>query len=384
LNAAHPHDQLSAYLDGELSSEERAQVDAHLAGCSACGAQLAELAAVDALAREMPVEAPAGYFEALPARIRARVPPRRRATLPAWAMLVAASLLVAVIAPVVMQQLTRARAPLPASAPAPEVLAPPAAKDDSAGTTAPAPPPATPAPGTDADTGLAETLSKREAAPKLRRDEESARERSPGVAQNEAAFASPPQDAPRPQAPAPATVGRTAAAEEDKKSGEGEAPPLEDERRQVPQAAEMAEAQGAAGVRAKAGPPARDGEAYDEVSPNKASDAAAKPQAKRGLTATGEAQLRALTRQVPQTAAQARALREKWRQVAETEPGGAGDEARVRVVELGAEAFRLAQDPADRERALSDARAYLARPDAAQRARVSRVWERLSASPSPR
>jgi len=46
-------DHLSAYLDGELSSIERASIDAHLAECAACRATLDELRKVVARARTL-------------------------------------------------------------------------------------------------------------------------------------------------------------------------------------------------------------------------------------------------------------------------------------------------------------------------------------------
>ena len=52
-------------------------------------------------------------------------------------------------------------------------------------------------------------------------------------------------------------------------------------------------------------------------------------------------------------------------------------EARVRAVEAGALAFRLGRDPLDRDRARDDARAYLARPDAAQAARIRALLDTL-------
>ena len=50
----HETDRLSDYLDGELSPQERAQVEAHLAGCRECAATLEELRAVARAAAELP------------------------------------------------------------------------------------------------------------------------------------------------------------------------------------------------------------------------------------------------------------------------------------------------------------------------------------------
>ncbi|HEV7503267.1 MAG TPA: zf-HC2 domain-containing protein, partial [Vicinamibacteria bacterium] len=102
--SSHPAERLSAFLDGELSTADRAQVESHLRECPACAHELEELAAVDAFAREVPVPAPDGYFEELPARVRARV--RRPARIPRpalWAVAAAAAVMAVVVTPVVLQ-----------------------------------------------------------------------------------------------------------------------------------------------------------------------------------------------------------------------------------------------------------------------------------------
>jgi hypothetical protein len=53
------------------------------------------------------------------------------------------------------------------------------------------------------------------------------------------------------------------------------------------------------------------------------------------------------------------------------------DEARVRTVESGLEAWRLGEEEADREIAREDARDYLAREDAAQPGRVEALLATL-------
>jgi tetratricopeptide (TPR) repeat protein len=52
-------ERLSEYLDEELPPDERAQVESHLAGCSACRTVLGELRAVTARAAALPPSAPA-------------------------------------------------------------------------------------------------------------------------------------------------------------------------------------------------------------------------------------------------------------------------------------------------------------------------------------
>jgi hypothetical protein len=57
------------------------------------------------------------------------------------------------------------------------------------------------------------------------------------------------------------------------------------------------------------------------------------------------------------------------------------DEARVRVVETGVEAWRVGADSSDLARLREDAAGYLARRDAAQPARVRALLEGLPATP---
>ncbi len=66
----HPRELLSAYLDGELAQTERAEVEAHLADCSSCGALLDDFRAMAATAtREEPPPVPTD----LRSRIRLKV-----------------------------------------------------------------------------------------------------------------------------------------------------------------------------------------------------------------------------------------------------------------------------------------------------------------------
>ena len=54
----HVRDDLSAYLDGELSTAERALVQSHLDGCAACRAGVAELTATARVIAALPLPAP--------------------------------------------------------------------------------------------------------------------------------------------------------------------------------------------------------------------------------------------------------------------------------------------------------------------------------------
>jgi hypothetical protein len=76
----------------------------------------------------------------------------------------------------------------------------------------------------------------------------------------------------------------------------------------------------------------------------------------------------------PRTPAEWRRLREEWREFVARDPGGAhADEARVRAIEAGREAWRGGSDPLDEAAFRADAAAYLERDDAAQKERVRRL-----------
>lgn len=148
--SGHERERLSAYIDRELPPGERAAVEAHLAACPECAALLAELAAADEAAASLPAEAPDGYFEAFPGRVRARlearraaVPPARR--VPVWTWAAAAALLLGVVAPLTLRQLRSPSVAAPSAVDAVRPSAPagpePAATT-GAGPSAPTPGPA--------------------------------------------------------------------------------------------------------------------------------------------------------------------------------------------------------------------------------------------------
>lgn len=150
--SGHVRDQLSAYLDRELAPAEDDAVVSHLRECEACRSHLEALTSVDRVARALPVDAPAGYFDTLPGRVRARLeaasavrsadrderergpfPARARAVgparssrptvrrpfgLPAWTWAVAAAVLLAVVTPLtVREQRMPSTTPPPLQAP---------------------------------------------------------------------------------------------------------------------------------------------------------------------------------------------------------------------------------------------------------------------------
>jgi hypothetical protein len=79
------------------------------------------------------------------------------------------------------------------------------------------------------------------------------------------------------------------------------------------------------------------------------------------------------------TAAEARTLRDEARQFVEANAGDPrADAARMRVIELGVEAWRREGLQADRDTARQDALAYLTRDDARQKARVRELLRSLT------
>jgi hypothetical protein len=76
----------------------------------------------------------------------------------------------------------------------------------------------------------------------------------------------------------------------------------------------------------------------------------------------------------PRTLSEWRLLREGWRSFVASDPAGPrADEARVRMIEAGHEAWRIGSDPADESRFRRDAEDYLERDDARQTPRVTRL-----------
>lgn len=89
----HPDDVLSAYLDDELAPAARGEVEAHLARCAECRAELDDVAAARRAIRILPVHgAPRPLFQ-MPARAAGR---RGRA---AWAVAAAVAAVVAMFLP---------------------------------------------------------------------------------------------------------------------------------------------------------------------------------------------------------------------------------------------------------------------------------------------
>jgi hypothetical protein len=322
---AHVQDHLSAYLDGELLAPERAAVETHLRTCPECTRHLDELRAVDETARELDVEAPPGYFDSLPARVGARLPAPRPRTPPAWVWAAAAAIVLAALTPLTF----RKTSPVPGAA---------KTEETDAFRPAPTTPPADDS--IDAARDKAATVIERNVAPE--RKDEKRREPAPSVQKHSGPWA---------QSPAASQAQTAARAEEAQK----EAAP-EPKKRAEP-AGKSDRDQTRAGALADAPPPA------------------AAPAFAQG---PGEDRYRELLGHKADSPEAARKLHDDWNAFAVGHPDSPrADEARVRAMEASALAFNLGRDPRDRERAQAAARAYLARPDAVQAARVRALLSRL-------
>lgn len=345
--SGHVRERLSAFLDDELPALEREAVEAHLRVCAACTVHLEVLRAVDAGTRALPVSVPPGYFEALPGRVRTRLqaaPRPRTLRLPVWTWAVAAVLLLVVVTPLTVD---KARAPLPPEPAAPYPApagAPPSAAE---GLVLSSP---VEAPGKVAFERL--DASKDDAEAKLRKR----------PAENRA-------DRPEP----PATFASAPAKEEvDVKA----APRLQDMRpaeqeRSAPAPEPEAALESREPSRDEAQAPRRE----------KAAGGTASGRVSSAVASSDERFFERLSTPVPSTLASLRERREAWRSFAREFPASPrADEARVRVIETGAEAWRVGFDPADLARVREDAAVYLARRDAKQVERVHAVLDGLPAA----
>ena len=127
-------DQLSDYLDGELTADEAARVEAHLRECAACNAVLNDLKRIVAQAQHLEARPPqADLWGGIERRIERVTPPRRVSlTLPQLAA--AAALLIAVSAATAIK-LTAPQAPTTTPIEQAAKAEPPAADTTDAATT---------------------------------------------------------------------------------------------------------------------------------------------------------------------------------------------------------------------------------------------------------
>lgn len=356
--STHDTEWLSAFLDGELALPERRAVEAHLLTCPECQAWLRALRVVNDAAGNMPVEAPDGYFEDLPARVRARIekdrparPDGRRSgwRWPTWAWAAAAALVLAVVVPRTIDRVPPGPAP---ESVAPSASAPNAAPESEAEPSAPLPPVST-APAVTEDAAARD--QKARAAPSARQE---GKESRPAVA----------APAPAPQRPAPPTAGASSAAPGTDALARRRvlgAPPSGPAEADL--GAAKAEADSPVTESSEAGAPA---EPPGPLSAALETAAAAAP--------SSETTFRSLLRTPPSDADGWRGRREGWRVYAEEHSGGPhADEARVRVIEAGVAAWRAGGRDDDLERALADLAAYLGRDDARQKDRARRAVESL-------
>ena len=360
--SGHVSERISAYIDRELPASERAMVDAHLRDCPDCARAVEEMRAVDALVRDHEVPAPAGYFDALPTRLRARLAPPARVRVPAWAVALAAGLVVAVLAPLALRQ---SPGPQPAardaaSRPAlPLSTSPEAPRPEPSTAAAPAAPPIeerlAPEPAENrtgrreraAAPALGRTAGKRQAQP-LRADAPTA-----GVAGQPGEATAAPAAEPTDGAAAGQTEGARLVAQE------AAAPPAADA------------AGGDIDEEEDATPLVSD----DSAPPRKAASTIAGASAPRAAAAPpapgAQERLRSLSGRTMRSAAEARALRDAWQAFVREDPEGPyADVARLRALEAGAAAWRLGGLRDDRAQVEKDAREYLRRPDGAHKERV--------------
>lgn len=365
--SGHPRERLSALLDGELGPAEQAELQAHLAACAACAAELEELALLGQAARELDEPAPEGYFDELPGRIRQRLraarPAARGRLAPTWSWAAAAALLVGVLLPVLWQR--QAEVPLPASAPAtataPRPQADAAPKEEQAAG----------APAFQARSPYeAEAKARAQAAPAAEKPRALPAAPAPPTASEPALDKATPGFAPAPAQPAEA--GHELAAAE------------ADGRLSAPVTVTDAAPAGGSDVPEPRRRAARDDEGLRE---EQAAAASAESRKKIAMgRSAGENQqapakqkgdtLGGLGARTPATAAEARELAREWQRQAERQRDPAqADEARLLCLEALATAFRLSGSAADRTALEKAVAAYAARPDAAQKRRAAALLE---------
>ncbi|PYQ03877.1 MAG: hypothetical protein DMF83_19850 [Acidobacteria bacterium] len=358
--SAHVLDRLSLYLDGELAAAARSEVEAHLRGCSACAHHLEELAAVDAAARDLPVPAPPGYFDSLPARVRARLPPPRRRTAPGWMWAAAAGVALAALTPLLFRQ---------AASPLPEAER----TEDEARVATPPPtianaPVIAPAEAPRLGGARAKTL----AAPK---DAAASKSITSAPAPTPLLYKKGQENA---AAARPAVGGQI-----QKHDG-----PFAQAPTQLPQAppgAARVDESRAEAVEAQEAPAQASKEASPrDVAPERKAE---RDQVRGGLAdsmklahASGEeARYRALLARQPASADAARKLHDDWAAFAKAHADDPrADEARVRALDALLSAYRTAGEARDLQRLREEAALYLQRSDAAQAPRVQRMLESVN------
>jgi anti-sigma factor RsiW len=388
----HERERLSAWLDGELEAPDAAAVEAHVAACAECAALAADMAAVDERFREAPVEAPSGYFEAFPGRVRARIEaePRRVSArrIPGWTWAVAAALLLAVVTPLTWRG--PVSVPPAATTPGDEAVlpaarpAPPAGRElaavESKAEAARAQQEASPDAGAGSNARAA--LQKAPAAPRVRP--------APPVAAQSPTLLDRVGEADRQTPPAPVAANEARRVFEKSARpdvAEGVAGGVEGG---VPGGVvggvvggvERESAPGFATAPAEARTRAEDSPRRAATAALSATDAIASREMDEATSAYWRLVRSTPSEATPRTAGEWRRLRGEWLAFAASYPAeGRADEARVRAVEAAFEAARASGAAADRSAFTAEAAAYLQRPDAAQRERVRALVTRAEAPP---
>ncbi len=347
--SGHEGERLSAYLDGELDARARQAVENHLAECGECSERLARLAAADAGLAKLRVHEPPGYFDGFAARvvsgIKAASPkaPRQR-TVPSWAWAAAAAALLAVVTPLTLREWRSAEMQSSEElgvAEQAEATRTPAFEGRGVRTAGPE---------SGASASEVTRPAKRDTISGQALARDTIEEEGPAVV-----------EAPTGRDTAQDVIG-SHRRDKDISLGAVAVPAPEAARRRgpleepaVPSApADLEDRMAAASVRAEGG------------AARKAS--------------SEETAFQRLDAERPRTAEEWRSLREAWRTFARSHADGSlADEARVRAIEAGLEAYRRSADEADAARVRRDAALYLARADAFQRERVERAAREVAA-----
>jgi len=380
----HVLDRLSAYMDGELSASEGATVRDHLGDCPECSRRLDELVGLDEKVRELPAEAPEGYFDSFPHRVRQRLEAGRRPAvrrLPAWAWPVAAALLVSVLVgtrigdwfpapPAVERSGARAGKEAPEQQP-PEMKS--AEESEAAAPLRTPPAQHARAAARAADKDEANKASKREDVPSKTPGDMLVADgrRAPFLLESRSDLAA--------DRASPEGANRQLPRQETQLPGPG-GPRNQNQQGQVINQTGIAGGAPPSGVETatpKAVPPAAPpppAEAAEPLQKSKGEDRETAGYGRGRPSDPAEERFGALRKATLKDAVEARRSRESWRLFCREHPfGPRADEARVMVIEAGALAYRLGGDKADLETLKRDAEAYLEREEAPRRARVRAI-----------
>jgi Putative zinc-finger len=368
--SAHVLDHLSAFLDSELEASEQQAVRLHLAACPDCQRSLAELEALDELARGLPRELdPEKGPVDLVTRVRSGLKPRRRTPVAPWWWAAAAALFLAVVPWTLIRR--NARGVYTEAAPTGSLT--PAQQAAPAAPSAPAEAPAKLRAEAAADEAAGSAGQRRD----LRDESGETREKD------------------RRGGDLSAPNGDKAEKEKkvtDSTSARGFAPPpaaAAAPGRRAPSAA--AEESGAFDNEAFDGREAQQERQGHEAAPSAAASDRAAAMGHAGGLVGGSAETAAGgssagTRLSPSfdSADSARRARDRWAALAKREPDGARAEAaRVAAIDAAAAAYRMERRDEDLARLRKMAREYLARAEAPAAAYVRQLLDEALAAKGP-